>query len=213
MPSITLLGDSVFDNGAYTGEEPDVVGHLRAILPAGWQATLCAVDGATTEDFAPQLNQVPAETSHVVLSLGGNDALRNLSLIATPVRSTAESLDLFGERIAAFEARYRIAVDLVRALNRTAIVCTIYNGNLDGPDGVRARVALTGFNDAILRVAFERRLPVLDLRLVCNTPEDYANPIEPSGVGGQKIAAAVLQSVESITGDANHARVFGLAGT
>jgi hypothetical protein len=42
---VVLLGDSIFDNAAYTGREPDVITHLRRLLPNGWQATLCAVDG------------------------------------------------------------------------------------------------------------------------------------------------------------------------
>jgi hypothetical protein len=52
---------------------------------------------------------------------------------------------------------------------------------------------LTVFNDAILRVAFENALSVIDLRLICNTPSDYANPIEPSSLGGAKIAAAIAR--------------------
>ncbi len=73
-------------------------------------------------------------------------------------------------------------------------VCTIYNGNLPDLQQARvARVALMMFNDAIFRTAFEHGLPVLDLRLVCNEPEDYANPIEPSGRGGAKTAWAIAR--------------------
>jgi hypothetical protein len=32
---------------------------------------------------------------------------------------------------------------------------------------------------------------VIDLRAVCTYPEDYANPIEPSSVGGEKIARTI----------------------
>jgi hypothetical protein len=52
--------------------------------------------------------------------------------------------------------------------------------------------ALMMFNDVILRTAFERGVPVIDLRLVCTEPSDYANPIEPSGQGGRKIADAIV---------------------
>jgi len=47
------------------------------------------------------------------------------------------------------------------------------------------------FNDVILRCGFERHLAIIDLRLVCNEQTDYANPIEPSGSGGLKIAKAI----------------------
>jgi len=30
---------------------------------------------------------------------------------------------------------------------------------------------------------------------VCSEPSDYANPIEPSSVGGEKIARAILASL------------------
>lgn len=43
MEHIVLLGDSIFDNKVYVDEAPDVVGHLRNILPRDWKATLCAV--------------------------------------------------------------------------------------------------------------------------------------------------------------------------
>jgi hypothetical protein len=75
-------------------------------------------------------------------------------------------------------------------------VCTIYNGNFPDAQLQRlASVALTVFNDAILRVAFERRLSVIDLRLVCNEPSDYANPIEPSSHGGAKIARVIVRTL------------------
>jgi hypothetical protein len=35
----------------------------------------------------------------------------------------------------------------------------------------------------------------MELRDVCDRSKDYANPIEPSSVGGQKIASAILERV------------------
>jgi hypothetical protein len=57
------------------------------------------------------------------------------------------------------------------------------------------RVALMLFNDVILRVAFEHHATVIDLRQVCSEKADYANPIEPSGQGGMKIAQAIARAV------------------
>jgi hypothetical protein len=39
-------------------------------------------------------------------------------------------------------------------------------------------------------------LTVIDLRFVCSSTEDYANPIEPSSRGGAKIARCILAAVE-----------------
>jgi hypothetical protein len=140
--------------------------------------------------------------------VGGNDALRSLDLLDTPVRSTAQALALFGGRIKGFEAEYRRAIGAVLAMGRETTICTIYNGNLDATLAPRARIALMMFNDVILRVGFEQRLRIIDLRLVCTAPADYANPIEPSGTGGAKIAAAICRALGLGDGPAEHARVF-----
>ncbi len=36
---------------------------------------------------------------------------------------------------------------------------------------------------------------LIDLRLVCSDRADYANPIEPSGPGGMKIATAIVRAI------------------
>jgi hypothetical protein len=192
MSHVVLLGDSIFDNAAYTGRDPDVITHVRSILPAPWKATLCAVDGSTTAGLPAQLPRVPEDASHLVVSIGGNDALHHTDLLDTPVSSTAEALELFGDRVYDFEESYRRAIGEVLRLERPTVACTIYNGNLPDSQARLARVALMMFNDAIQRTAREHGLPVIDLRLVCTEPEDYANPIEPSGQGGAKIARAIV---------------------
>jgi len=192
---IALLGDSIFDNRSYTQGEPDVAEHLRALLPSGWRASLLAVDGSTTADLKPQVDELTPDVTRVVVSIGGNDALLNADILNQPVASTREALLLFGERAARFEASYRAAIlHLITRAPRTT-VCTIYNGNLPDEEAPAARVALMLFNDAILRVAFELHLDIIDLRLVCSQPADYANPIEPSGRGGKKIASAIVDSL------------------
>lgn len=206
---IALLGDSIFDNAPYTDGAPDVVTHLRAALPEGWGASLLAVDGSTTADLEPQIGHVDADVTHVVLSVGGNDALLNSDLLNLPVGSTAEALALFGQRVDTFKSSYRAALESVLALGRRTTVCTIYEGNLDPTWAPLARVALMVFNDVILRIAFEHAIDVIDLRLVCTEAFDYANPIEPSGSGGRKIAEAIAVAVGAEEGSAP-SRVFGL---
>jgi hypothetical protein len=196
---IALLGDSIFDNGTYTGGQPDVLSHLRAELGSGWKATLLAVDGSTCSDLPEQLAEVPDDVTDLVVSIGGNDALLNSDLLDLPVASTREALLLFASRAARFEGDYRAAISSALNLRRPLACCTIYNGNLGERDAVSGRAALMLFNDAILRVAFEQNLKVIDLRLVCTEPEDYANPIEPSGQGGLKIARAILKTLSPAT--------------
>ena len=154
MEHIALLGDSIFDNASYTKGQPDVVTHLRALLPVGASASLLAVDGSTTADLAGQLDDIAADVTRTVVSIGGNDALLNADILDLPVASTREALLLFGERAARFEQSYRGALAaLVKRVPNTT-VCTVYNGNLPDEQAASARVALMMFNDAILRTAF-----------------------------------------------------------
>lgn len=189
---VVLLGDSVFDNRAYVGRGPDVVAQLRADLPQGWQSTLRAVDGAVTGGVARQLQGVPEDATHLVVSVGGNDALGYSGVIERRLGSMVEALESLAAIADEFEARYRAMLAGVLARRLPTALCTIYNPNY--PDPRRQRLAVTALkvlNDAILRVAFGHGLPVIDLRLICSDPADYANPIEPSVRGGEKIAAVI----------------------
>jgi hypothetical protein len=97
MSHVVLLGDSIFDNASYVGGGPDVVKQLRDRLPSDWRATLRAVDGNVTRDVERQLSQLPRDTSHLVVSVGGNDALGYASILEAGARSVAEAV----ERLAA----------------------------------------------------------------------------------------------------------------
>ncbi len=212
MPHLVLLGDSILDNAAYTAGGPDVATQLRGLLPAGWRATLAAVDGSQAVDVAAQLARLPSgvagDATHLVLSVGGNDALMASGLLDEPVYSSADALRLVAASVREFEGRYRAAVAACLARGLPLALCTIYHGNFPDADyRERVVVALAVFNDAIVRTAFAHGLDVIDLRAVCTEPGDYANPIEPSSTGGAKIARAIAGVV---TGGARPgARLFG----
>jgi len=205
---IVLLGDSIFDNKSYTRGEPDVVGHLASVIPWTWRATLLAVDGATTSDVGRQLDRVPDDATHLVVSVGGNDALMNSDLLEAPANSSSEVLLMFASRLDTFEVTYRRLMGRVMSYGRDVTLCTIYNGALDPEIARTAKVALTIFNDVILRVAFAHRASVIDLRTICVERSDYANPIEPSGKGGWKIASVIARAVGATPG-ARVSRVIG----
>jgi len=195
MPHVVLLGDSIFDNAAYVHGGPDVVTHLAGLLPAPWRATLAAVDGAVIADVVRQLARVPSDATHLVVSAGGNDALGHADLLDRRASSSAQVLGWLADAVDGFEARYRQMLARVLRLGLPVTVCTVYNGNLGPPAQRLATTALAVFNDAILRLAAEHRLPVIELRHVCQKAADYANPIEPSVQGGAKIAQAIVRSL------------------
>jgi lysophospholipase L1-like esterase len=195
MAHIVLLGDSIFDNGSYLRPgEPDVVRQLQARLVAGDRATLRAVDGATTSGVAAQLARSPADATHLVVSAGGNDALGRIDVLEASSRSIADTLMRLAEIGDAFRESYRAMLATVLHAQKATALCTIYDPRFPDPRLQRLAVtALTLFNDVIIRAAFAHGLPLLDLRLICDEDADYANPIEPSAHGGEKIAAAIAR--------------------
>ncbi|SDA15828.1 GDSL-like Lipase/Acylhydrolase family protein [Methylobacterium sp. UNC378MF] len=198
MAHVVLLGDSVFDNAAYVGVGPEVVQQLRSALPDPWQATRLAVDGNVTADVRRQLGGIPPNTTHLVVSVGGNDALRASGVLERTVRSVADALGLLAEVRERFQAEYAAMLDAVRSVARPTALCTIYDPRYPDPQRrLLASTALTLLNDVITREAFARGLDILDLRVLCSENADFANPIEPSVQGGRKIAEAIRAFVEA----------------
>ena len=191
MAHIILLGDSIFDNGVYVSGGPDVVKQLREVLPTGWSASLLAVDGAITRSVASQVTRLPAHATHLVLSVGGNDALGASHLLSAGVRSVGEAVLMLAEAQDRFTYDYESMLETVLSVELPTAVCTIYDTPESAPQHRIIKAALSLFNDRITRAAFSRGLPLIDLRLICNEEGDYANPIEPSVQGGAKMAGAI----------------------
>lgn len=209
MTHVVLLGDSIFDNAAYVPGQPDVVRQLQAKLRAGSRATLRAVDGAVTRTVAPQLQRVPADATHLVVSVGGNDALGHVGVLEDRSNSIGDALHRLAGIGHGFEQDYAAMLGAVLRIERPTALCTIYDPRFPDPRMQRLSVAaLTFFNDVILRQAFARGLPLLDLRLICDRDEDYANPIEPSARGGDKIAAAIAGLVAGHDFSKSRTQVF-----
>src|SRR5260370_10980230 len=201
MPHLVLLGGSIFDNAQYTSGGPDVVSQVRNFLPSGWRASLLAVDGSTTFNIPDQMQHLPKECTHLVLSVGGNNALTEASMLGISFfgmtgEPASKSLDSLADISDAFESQYRSAVDACLRPGLPLAICTIYNGCFPDKSYQRiASLALAIFHDVIIRVAIDRGLSVIDLRLILTAPPHYANPIERSSIGGEKIAKVIVAFV------------------
>lgn len=193
---IVLLGDSIFDNQSYVAPRAATIDALRARLPAGWSASLLAQDGSAADEVAQQVLHAPGNASHLVVSTGGNDALSDAGILAERASTVGEALWKLAQVAERFERRYRKMLHSVRSRKLPIVLCTIYNGYFPDPHlQSMTTAALTLFNDAIIRAAWSATLPVIDLRRVCSEPEDYANEIEPSARGSEKIADAIVTAV------------------
>lgn len=215
LEHIVLLGDSIFDNAPYVPPGTEVLAQLRARLGAGGQATLLARDGDVLADMPAQLARLArlqAPPTWLMVSCGGNDVLGLVGAMHGPVRTVLEAAELLAAWQAGFARDYRSMLDLVLARGTPTAVATIYDGVPGLAPGLRT--ALAPFNDVILREAARRGLPVLDLRLVCDDPDDYAasSPIEPSARGAAKIAAALAGLASRHDPAMPHTVVYGAAG-
>ena len=196
--TLVLLGDSIIDNGVYVRPgEPDVATQVRRRLK-GWSVDLRAVDGSVATDvLRSQLAEPLPKGAAVFLSAGGNDALGQVSLLADPSPTTfADALAQLATVRDAFRARYAALADAVRAAAGRVMAATIYHPAFTGLEEMYQRPAegaLAAFNDVIQVEARRCGFDVLELRALFDSAEDYANPIEPSAKGGEKIAKAVAE--------------------
>jgi len=205
MSHIVLLGDSIFDNAVYVPGEPPVIDQVRERIANTDSATLLAVDGDITSDVENQLSRLPDDATHLCISVGGNDALGKTHILNSDGDSVVSELTLAHEE---FRSDYRAMLDKACHHNKPTTACTIYDSI---PGLSRAAImALSVFNDTILREAFARGIPVVDLRLVCSDAEDYSelSPIEPSSVGGAKIAIAISNVLQNHDFTSNRTAVY-----
>ena len=192
MPHVVLIGDSILDNAAYTDGGPDVVSQVRGLLPPGWEATLLAVDGSITDDVARQLGRLSEHATRPRAQRRWQRRPEARRDSAGPGILNGEGRRSNGGHCVRFRRRYRMAVAACLDTARRLAVCTFITAVSTTSLTNAWLPALMVFNDAIIRVAVEHALPVIDLRSVCATRADYANPIEPSSVGGEKIARVIV---------------------
>ena len=192
--NIILLGDSIFDNESYVDSGDSVKELLQMALPNS-NVTLLAVDGDVTTDVHKQLESFPSDATCVFVSCGGNDALRNISFLDNKTSSIGESLDLLHGVIEEFRENYTSMLKAVLGKHSKVFVCTIYN-KVPGLSG-SAVTALALYNETILEILSQHKIPILDLRVICSDERDYSkiSPIEPSRQGGGKIVREIVRYV------------------
>ena len=227
MKHIVLLGDSIFDNISYVEPgEQDVPKQLRALVRGGdCKVTNLAVDGHVTRHIVSQLNNLPSDATHLFLSVGGNDGLGHLSIFNETIDTIGDALQkmyLIGEN---FKKAYSGMLDTVLTHKLPTAVCNIYyprfySNSLDRVESYlpmmvegeklqqMTMAAETIFNDIIMFEVFKRKLPLIDLRVLCNDDQDFANPIEPSCIGGMKIAKTINKIANEHSFDSNACGVY-----
>jgi len=210
---LALIGDSILDNKLYSKRTRCVTEHLRAKLACGeWAVTNCAVDGAVIRDVYSQLGALPESCDLLVLSAGGNDGLQLLGSLQEEGITLGSLLRKISTIQKELRREYEGLISAVLQRGVPTVVCTVYRPCLRGGEGrscgrdwgegagfwskqLVATISLLGIkllNRIIRQAARRHRLPLIDLASVFNHSRDYANPIEPSVWGGDKITENVL---------------------
>ena len=228
--NILLLGDSIIDNRSYVLEgELDVTAHLKKLYldQPDVSITNNAVDGDTMYDLKNNHLDTPdiEEASHIIVSIGGNDLLHNISFL----QRTSELSKIMGkdarigkwgvkelnpsrnrvfeeayfEIIKPFTKQYETIVANLSSHRANLLLCTVYEGDLVDSDEFSdvnnsSKTMVSLFNDIVYRTANKYRADVLELREIFVRPKDYANPIEPSHIGGGKLAKAIQKWVNDV---------------
>jgi len=212
---VALLGDSTIDNGNWVAPGEPCVTDQVAKLFSG-QTTCAAKDGALMAAIADQALAIPPSATHVVVSVGGNNAISAVNLLKEPVASAEEALLRLHKFAREFEAELEQTIQnliTVVGTGKSVIVCSIYNPcfrpfNVTTVTQETSNLCVALLHDACVRVATRFGLPVIDWRRVCTRREDFANPIEPSSAGGQKMAEAIVSVIEKHPFDLGHTVVY-----
>ena len=214
MNHIILAGDSIFDNGSWVPGDPDVATQVKSLFDIKDKVTLLAVDGDIINGVADQLKGLPDDATHLFISVGGNDALGMLGTMRKAVSSVAEGFLHFHKIRKEFERMYQAMLSNALSYNLPTTVCTIYKPCLSHRNAIRmfshsesgltseqqqkvANTALPIINSVISKEAIKAGLPVIDLEVIFNNVTDYANDIEPSAVGGMKMARIIKEIVDT----------------
>ena len=205
MNRVVLFGDSIIDNKTYVSHgEFSVLEHLENI--SNYEYIQVAYDGHTTFDVQnKQLHLSTIEKpSHIVLSVGGNDLLQNLPYLSKgPVSNVNEAVSGIQQHIfEPLEQRFETIIEELSSQRANLLICTVYEGDLGRTDEFKdvldsSKIMVSSFNDIVYKTAKKYNADVLELREIFITSDDYANPIEPSHIGGEKLAKSIVEWIKN----------------
>jgi len=100
------------------------------------------------------------------------------------------------------EQRFETIVEKLSYYRANLLLLTVYEGDLGRTDEFRgvldsSKIMVSSFNDIVYKTAKKYGADVLELRHIFTSSEDYANPIEPSHIGGEKLAKAITEWVDA----------------
>lgn len=155
------------------------------------------------------VRQVPRDATHLVISVEGAWAIETSGLLQGGVQTIRDALETFAAAADEFERIFAVLIAAALETGLPTAVCTLVPSRFAGSGQQRvAATALAIFNDRIVRHAFAARLPIVDLRMVCDEDADYASETLLSRGGVRKVANVVRAALYEISVSERRTRIY-----
>ena len=204
---VVLLGDALLE--AYSSIDKTPGKFEDALLPGTRNQWRITVVSAGEVERAGSSLALPRDATHAIIFIEGNHAIEHSGLLhGGPVACgpTLEQLSLAADE---FERTFALLIHVARAARLVIMACTMFQPNYKDPLRQRtACAALAVFNDRVIKRAAEARVSLIDLRLICNEPEDYDQPTRLSQSGLQKAANVIRFAMFELDAGARRCEVF-----
>jgi len=200
---LVLLGDALqnIDLG-----EGDTEGALVPRPRNPWKLTVLEAPQVLRQG---SVRAIPADASHVVISVAGGWAIEASGLLKGGAQSIHDALDALAVAADEFEHAFARLIAAALEAGLPTVVCTLVPARY--PDPAQQRVVATAlaiFNDRVMRSAAAARLPIVDLRMVCDEDGDYASETLLSRAGVRKVANVVRSALYEISRETARTRVY-----
>jgi len=164
MKHVILVGDSIFDNVRYIKSgEPDVTKQLQGLLDKGDKVSRLAIDGHVINHVEGQLRNLPNDTTHLVISIGGNDTLGVLNELSRTTRNIGDSFLKLHDLRESFESDYIKMLTNALSFNIPTTLCTIYHPCFDHSEMERVSdYMILGVNNETLQKMAMTALPIFN---------------------------------------------------
>ena len=200
---LVLLGDALHNIDLGSGEIES------ALVPRPRNPWKLTVVPALETLRRGHVRVIPEDATHVVISIEGAWAIEASGLLRGGTHTISEALETLCTAADEFEG---ILAGMIAAARETAlptVVCTLVPARYVKPAQHRvATTALAIFNDRVVRRAFGARLPIVDLRMVCDEDGDYASETLLSRAGVRKAANVIRAALYEVSRSVQRTRVY-----
>jgi hypothetical protein len=166
------------------------------------------VSAAEVERAGPAL-VLPRDATHAIIFIEGNHAIEQSGLLHNRPDAYGQTLEQLSLTADEFERTLKQLIHVAQAARLVIMVCTMFTPSYKNPVRQRtACAALAVFNDRVTKRAAEVRVSLIDLRLICNEPEDYEKLVQLSQSGLQRAANVIRFAMFELDAGTRRSEVF-----